>query len=160
MITENVTVLCTNMLETNTAFGFRADTGEQVFIPANVAERACIKIGDTLNVTVIPNFKQPEKTPWFAIFVSPAGEPSGDVPKAASVDDRISAAISTHEGAYHTTAEIAELVFVDTTTASNALNRLFKQGRVARADVYGKPDQQRPSFCLWAENTDRFIDGE
>jgi len=160
MQSENITIFCTNMLDTGTAFALRGDTGEQVFIPASVSTRAGLSIGDTATATIIPNHQHGDRTPWFAIHIEPVGEPT-DAPAAApTIDDRVVAAISTHEGAYHTTAEIAELVFVDTTTASNALLRLFKQGRVARAEVHARADQQRPSFCLWAENTDRFIDGE
>lgn len=164
MINENITVFCTNMLDSNTAFGMRADNGEQVFIPANVACRAGIKVGDTLTATIIPNHRQPDKTPWFAVFISPVGEPLPEVPKSAvepvSLDDRIFAAITKHGAAYHTTAEVADMVAVDTTSASNALNRLFKQARLARADVHAKPDQQRPPFCLWALYATCFVDSE
>lgn len=164
MIDENITVFCTNMLDSNTAFGMRADNGEQVFIPANVASRAGIKVGDTLTATIIPNHRQPDKTPWFAVFIDPVGPPLPSAPKPlaepASLDDRIVEAIVTHDSAYHTTAEVADMVVVDTTTASNALNRLFKQGRLARADVYNKPDQQRPSFCLWAHTAHHFLESE
>lgn len=159
MQSENITIFCTNMLDTGTAFALRSDTGEQVFIPASVSTRASLSIGDTATATIIPNHQHGDRTPWFAIYIDPVGAPA-EAPVAETIDDRISAAISTHAGAYHTTAEIAELVFVDSTTASNALLRLFKQGRVARAEVHARADQQRPSFCLWAENTDCFINGE
>lgn len=159
MHAENIAIFCTNMLESGTAFAVRSDNGEHVFIPASVSTRAGLGIGDTATATIIPNHQHGDRTPWFAIHIEPVGAPA-EAPVAETIDDRISAAISTHEGAYHTTAEIAELVFVDSTTASNALLRLFKQGRVARAEVHARADQLRPSFCLWAESTDRFIDGE
>lgn len=161
MMNEHITMFCTNMLDSNTAFGLRADTGEQVFIPANVACRAGIKVGDTLTATIIPNHRQPDKTPWFAVFIDPVGPPLLPAPKLivspVSLDDRIFEHIAGNEHAYLTTAEIAEGVSVDTTAASNALNRLFKTGRVARADVHSKPDQTRPSFCLWARTAQRFL---
>ena len=160
MQSENITIFCTNMLDTGTAFALRGDTGEQVFIPASVSTRAGLSIGDTATATIIPNHQHGDRTPWFAIHIEPVGEPAEAPVTAPTIDDRVAQAIATHEGAYHTTAEIAELVFVDTTTASNALLRLFKQGRVARAEVHARADQQRPSFCLWAENTERFIDTE
>ena len=160
MQSENITIFCTNMLDTGTAFALRGDNGEQVFIPASVSTRAGLSIGDTATATIIPNHQHGDRTPWFAIHIEPVGAPTDAPVTAPTIDDRIAQAIATHEGAYHTTAEIAELVFVDTTTASNALLRLFKQGRVARAEVHARADQQRPSFCLWANSTDRFIDGE
>jgi hypothetical protein len=161
MQSENITIFCTNMLDTGTAFALRGDTGEQVFIPASVSTRAGLSIGDTATATIIPNHQHGDRTPWFAIHIEPVGEPvEAPATPVATIDDRIAEAIASHEGAYHTTTEIADMVSVDVTTASNALNRLFKQGRVARAEVHARGDQQRPSFCLWAENTDRFIDTE
>lgn len=157
MYAENIAIFCTNMLESGTAFAVRSDNGEHVFIPASVSARAGLGIGDTATATIIPNRQHEDRTPWFAIYIAPVGEPT-DAPVAAEIDNRISAAISTHESAYHTTAEIAELVFVDSTTVGNALLRLFKQGRVARAEVHARADQLRPSFYLWAENANRFVD--
>jgi hypothetical protein len=81
-------------------------------------------------------------------------------PVAMSLDDRIARAIAEHEGAYHTTDEVATMVSVDTIMASSALNRLFVHGRVARAEVHARADQKLPSVCLWAENVNRFIEGE
>lgn len=159
MQSENIAIFCTNMLDTGTAFALRSDTGEQVFIPASVSTRASLSIGDTATATIIPNHEHGDRTPWFAIHIEPVGEPT-DAPAAPTIDDHITQAIATHEGAYHTTDEIAELVFVDPLTASNALLRLFKQGRVARAEVHARAGQLHPSFYLWAENTDRFIDTE
>lgn len=171
---ESVTIFCTNILDTGTAFGMRADTGEQIFIPAMVSKRAGLKIGDQSQGTIIPNHQHGERTPWFAIQIDPIQDPDAPVsledrlgaaienykPVALSLDDRIALTIAEHEGAYHTTGEIAKMVSVDSIMASSALNRLLKNGRVARAEVHARADQLRPSFCLWAENVNRFIEGE
>lgn len=157
---QEVTIYCTNVLDTNTAFAVRADTGEHVFIPSSVALGAKIQISDTLIAHIVPNAVHPEKTPWFAIRATREGSPvvaPAEKPPFVSIDDKIADYID-RQGQYATTAEVAADFDIDTTLASNALTRLFKQGRVARADVHARPDQQRPSFCLWANNTYRFIE--
>jgi hypothetical protein len=157
---QEVTIYCTNVLDTNTAFGVRADNGEHVFIPSSVALGAKVQISETLTAHIVPNAVHPEKTPWFAIRVTRDGAPVAppvEKPKPVTLDDRIAEYIE-KQGQYATTSEVAADFDIDTTLASNALTRLFKQGRVARADVHARPDQQRPSFCLWAKNTYRFIE--
>jgi hypothetical protein len=155
---QEVKVLCTNVLGTNTAFALRADTGEQVFVPSAVAHAAQLQAGDTVRATVVPNTHYPDKTPWFAIRIErEAPEPEQAEPD--NLDQRIAEYLDA-QPAYATTSEVAEEFDVDTTAAGNALNRLFRQGRAARADVYSKPDQQRASFCLWAAHASRFVEVE
>jgi hypothetical protein len=156
---QEVKVFCTNVLDTHTAFAMRADTGEQVFIPSAVAHAANLKPAETVMATIVPNTHHPDKTPWFAIRVDrgePAPEPAPE-PAVKPLDERIADYVEA-QPLYATTAEIAEEFDVDTTTAGNALNRLFRLGRIVRADVYSKPDQQRASFCLWAASASRFVE--
>jgi len=153
---EEIEVMCTTVLATNTAFAVRADTGEQVFVPSAVAHAAQLQVGDIVRATVVPNTHYPEKTPWFAIRV----ERDAPVPALIaqdSLDQRIVEYLDV-QPAYATTSEVAEEFNVDTTIAGNALNRVFRRGQAVRADVYSKPDQQRASFCLWAANTSRFVE--
>jgi hypothetical protein len=58
---------------------------------------------------------------------------------------------------YATTAEVAKEVGEDPTTTHNALLSLFGKGRVAKADVYARPDQGRASFCMWAKDVTHFL---
>ena len=171
---ETVEIVCTNIINTGTAFAVRGDTGEYIFISALVAKRAGLTIGATSKAIIIPNRKNPERTPWAAIQIDPIGNPDQPVsledrlgaaienykPVAMSLDDRIALAIAEHEGAYHTTEEVATMISVDSIMVNSALNRLLKLGRVARAEVRERADQQLPSVCLWAENVNRFIEGE
>jgi hypothetical protein len=158
---QEVKVFCTNVLSTNTAFAMRQDTGEQVFIPSAVAHAAQLKPTDTVTAHLVPNINHPEKTPWFAVHISRDGdsapEPKG--PPEKSLDERIAEYIE-GQTLYATTSEVADEFSVDTTIAGNALNRLFRQGKIARADVYSKPEQQRVSFCLWAKDAARFVETE
>lgn len=160
---EQIEALCTNVLDTKTAFAVRFDTGAQVFIPSTVADRVGLVPGDVVLVTVVPNRMQPERTPWFAIRVDrtdvpkPEPQPEPELELRGALESQVVEFIA-HQSLYATTAEIAEQVGIDTATASNTLNRLFRKGLVARAEVYSKPDQKRPSFCLWAKDTSRFVE--
>jgi hypothetical protein len=157
---EQVKIFCTNVLSTQTAFGMRADNGEQVFIPSAVAHAAKLQPTETVTAHVVPNTHYPDKTPWFAIRIEREGDLVPTQPVAqpeTTIDDRIADYIA-GEPLYATTAEVAEQFSIDTTLASRALNRLFKQGRVVMASVHSKPDQQRASFCLWAKDANRFVE--
>ena len=39
---------------------------------------------------------------------------------------------------------------------NNACHRLFKQSKIAKAEVWGSPEQSKCSFNLWAHNVSRF----
>jgi predicted transcriptional regulator len=87
-------------------------------------------------------------------------EPPKPKPKPAmTIDDRAYSTIKISDG-YLTTAEMAELLNTDSTIAHNALLRLFNQGKIAKADVYGSGGQSRPSFCLWAVSAKTFVGEE
>lgn len=155
---EEVNIVCTNVLSTKTAFALRADTGEQVFIPSAVSHAANLQPSDTVRATVVPNTHYPDKTPWFAVRIE-RDAPVPELSVQSSLDERITEYLDA-QPAYATTSEVAEEFGVDTTIAGNALNRVFRRGRIARADVYSKPDQQRASFCMWAANANRFLEAE
>lgn len=153
---EKVTAMCVTVLDTKTAFALREDTGAQVFIPSTVASRVGLCPGDMIVATVVPNLHQPDRTPWFAIHVAKgdAGEPR----QVSLLDDSVADFIAGQD-MYVTTAEVAAEFDTDTTTASNALNRIFRRGQIARAEVHSRPDQPRPSLYLWAKEVSRFVEG-
>lgn len=62
-------IVITNILQTKTAFGVRADNSEAVFIPGKVAVGSDIKIGQSVDALLIPNANMPERTPWMAVFI-------------------------------------------------------------------------------------------
>jgi len=75
-------IIITNILQTRTAFGVRADNSEAVFVPGKVSVEANIKIGQSVKALLIPNPNMPEKTPWMAVFI---GEPSDTDPLDAEI---------------------------------------------------------------------------
>jgi hypothetical protein len=147
-------VFCVHILNTGSAFGARTDNGEQVFIPPTVARSAKLAVGETVETDLIPNVHHTDqgvlsvKTPWFATHV---------VRTMGTDLDSKAYSIIVDTPTYLTTAELAAELNVSASEANATLNRLFKAGRISKADVIGKYGQPRPSFCLWAAATSCFI---
>ena len=154
---ERVTIFCKSIIKTGSAFGVRTDTGEQVFLSPAVVRGSRLYEGEVVDVIVVPNAHRDATTEWFGIRIC---RDNNEAPKPAmSIDDRAYSTIKISDG-YLTTAEMAELLGTDTTIAHNALLRLFNQGKIAKADVYGSGGQSRPSFCLWAASAKTFVGEE
>jgi hypothetical protein len=154
---ERVTIFCKSIIKTGSAFGVRTDTGEQVFLSPAVVRGSRLYEGEVVDVIVVPNAHRDATTEWFGIRIC---RDNNEAPKPVmSVDDRAYSTIKISDG-YLTTAEMAELLGTDTTIAHNALLRLFNQGKIAKADVYGSGGQSRPSFCLWAVSAKTFVGEE
>jgi hypothetical protein len=134
------------------------DTGEEAFIPTTLVESVGLHEGETVDAVLVPNTRKGATTEWFAVRLLRDERPSPP-PPALSIDDRAYSTIKISDG-YLTTAEMAELLGTDTTIAHNALLRLFNQGKIAKADVYGSGGQSRPSFCLWASSAKAFVGEE
>lgn len=155
------------------AFAIVKDTGEQVFIPPHVFDGSGLQTGsDAFAVTAInPNEEQRALTKLVAVKVQPMQatmqepEEVGEA-EASSHDAKPSVSdldATTYdlicEGQYMTTAELAEHLDVDTKTAGNSAYRLYNSGKIAKADVYARVGQSRPSFILWAKNAADFLEG-
>jgi len=149
---EITDIFISRLLDTNSGFAARIDTGDQVFVPATVVRASKAKEGDMGRAKLIPNTHPgSSNTPWVAVFV----ELHRDFTPEPSLDDRIYEAVQ--ELGYATTSEIAKEVGGDLTLTHNALLRLFGKGRVAKADVHARPDQDRASFCMWAKDVTHFL---
>ena len=136
------------------------DTGDSVFIPASLTESIYLRGGEIVEAVLAPNKHKGSTTDWMAVRVSRIEEQELPKPKPAmTIDDRAYSTIKISDG-YLTTAEMAELLNTDSTIAQNALLRLFNQGKIAKADVYGSGGQSRPSFCLWAVSAKTFVGEE
>jgi translation initiation factor IF-1 len=149
----------TRVLETGSGFGARTDDGSHAFIPAKLVMASKIVEGDIVEVKLIPNAHQNNRgnaAPWLAVYAAkPADESSPVSAPVETIDDRALGVLQ--DIGYGTTAEIANDLGVDTVIASNALSRLFKTGRAAKAEVYARPDQDRASFCMWAKDVAHFL---
>ena len=156
---EPTTIFCKSIIPSGSAFGIRMDTGDSVFIPASLTESIYLREGEIVEAILVPNKHKGSTTDWMAVRVSRTEEPKPQPKPAMTIDDRAYSTIKISDG-YLTTAEMAELLGTDTTIAHNALLRLFNQGKIAKADVYGSGGQSRPSFCLWAVSAKTFVGEE
>jgi len=155
---EPTTIFCKSIIPSGSAFGIRMDTGDSVFIPASLTESIYLRGGEIVEAILAPNKHKGSTTDWMAVRVSRIEEQEPPKP-AMTIDDRAYSTIKISDG-YLTTAEMAELLNTDSTIAHNALLRLFSQGKIAKADVYGSGGQSRPSFCLWAVSAKTFVGEE
>jgi hypothetical protein len=158
---EITDIFISRILDTASAFGARIDTGEQVFVPATVVRASGAKEGGMGRAKLIPNtHPNGSNTPWVAVFVelhddftpAAASEPVRPEP---TLDDRVHEAVC--DLGYATTSEIAKEVNTDVALTHNALLRLFSKGRMVKADVFARPDQDRASFCMWARDVTQFL---
>lgn len=146
------------------------DEGEQVFVPPHVADNHNVSTGDRLpaQLVVNPSEAQRTNTRWVAIRLRPEDKPAEvkveaevlakDTPVGTAALDATTYDLIC-ENAYTTTAELADYLDVDTRTAGNSAYRLFNSGKIAKADVYARVGQSRPSFILWAKNAADFLEG-
>tara|TARA_R110000744_G_scaffold273416_1_gene386608 strand:+ start:2923 stop:3444 length:522 start_codon:yes stop_codon:yes gene_type:complete len=167
-------VLITHMHDHGFGFGcvWNADNRpEQCFIPAPIALNQNLNAGDTISVIISPNFAdKSESTPWQVVKllpaedqVEPAPQPELTVKQAIDtvtqarddLDDAVLSFISS--GGYATSAEIASAAGVDQKTALNSAQRHFNANRIARAAVFHRADQTRPSFILYAPSASDFV---
>jgi hypothetical protein len=159
------TFYCSKIIASGSAFALDINTGDQAFINSIVTKASGLREGDTFEGAVVPNKIDPKNTPLFVVFIEP---PEGQRPpqeqNAAqvvvqpTVDERVLAHVGNLPAEYALTAEIAEALKIDRITAGNALTRLFNKGKIAKADVFSGPGLSRPSFCLWAQTANDFIE--
>jgi hypothetical protein len=144
------------------------DEGEQVFVPPHVADNHNVSTGDRLpaQLVVNPSEAQRTNTRWVAVRLRPedkpaevkveAEAPAKDTPVGtASLDESVFNVIC---GSYFmTTAQISGELDIDPKTVGNSAMRLFNAGKIAKAEVYAKVGQSRPSFLMWAESASDFV---
>jgi hypothetical protein len=154
---EITDIFISRILEKGSGFSARTDNGDQVFIPATVVRASKAKEGDMGRAKLIPNTHPgTSNTPWVAVFVELHDDfTPAPVRPEPTLDDRVHEAVC--DLGYATTSEIAKEVNADITLTHNSLLRLFSKGRMAKADVYARPDQDRASFCMWAKDVTHFL---
>ena len=154
---QNITI--TNIHPRGFAFAI-SDEGDQVFIPPHIANGTPLKIGDKLmsQLVINPNEIERRNTKFLAVVLNSEAEAPVKVEPVGieELDQKVLTTIC--DEIYITTAEIAKHLGVSTTTAGNSAYRLFNAGEIAKADVYAKVGQSRPSFILWAENARDFLE--
>jgi hypothetical protein len=154
---QTVEIYIIHILDSGCAFAARTDDGEQAFVPASVVKASGAEEGDIATAKIIPNtHPNNAATPWVAVHVARSENqaPTPALPEL-SLDERAYRAVE--ELFLATTAEVGREVGTDVHLAHNALLRLFRAGRIAKADVYANYDQERASYCIWALDAKDFL---
>ena len=150
---QEAQIYISTIMDSGSGFAARTDDGSQAFLPSSVVRASGIAEGDIVAGKLIPNtHPNSGNTPWVAVYVA---KPANDDPDTSDIDGRAYEAVE--ELFLATTAEVAREVEADEPTARAAMLRLFKAGRVAKADVYASSDQSRPLYTIWARGADDFL---
>ena len=161
-------IIITNAHAHGFAFACDTETQGQVFIPVHIAEGFDLAPGDEVEAVLVPNYqdKSDKGTPWQAVKLQ--RDSVSEVCEKVSPDktqtlnqENLDADIEgfiQRVGGYHTTAELADYFDVNHKTAGNAAQRLFNAGKIAKADVFNRVGQQRPTIILWAASAKTFIE--
>jgi len=151
-------IYCTGQLEGGTSFAIRADTGESIFISSTIATNGGMHLGSSHLATLIPNAREPERTPWFAVFVEKPtnGVEIEEVVKGVHEKSPIEIFMADLAG-YLTTEEVADECDVSVDHVLMELEKLFSDGRVTRAQVVCR-DGKTPDVYLWGRNMSVFVE--
>jgi hypothetical protein len=154
---QNADIYICNLLDSGCGFAARIDNGEQVFIPASVIKASSATEGTIATAKLLPNtHPNNAATPWVAVHVGNTAT-AHKTPTAAEEDaDTFEAVV---ELGYASTLEIASEIEADVTQVHASLMRLFTSGKVAKAEVYARGQQNRVAFYIWATDAAYFLDG-
>mgnify|MGYP003627881979 CR=1 FL=1 len=142
---------------------------EQCFIPAPLAANHSLAAGDKIDVIVSPNFADKcEGTPWQVIkLLGLSSLLASSQITTSQPEDAIAAARDALDAqvlefilacGYATATEIATAVGADRKATTNSAQRHFNANKIARAAVYHRADQTRPSFVLYASGSHDFLE--
>ena len=158
-------ILITNMTVNGDGFAVITESGEGVYIPPGVTKAADIIAGETRMANLVPNAAEKnDRTPFMGIYVDPIGgdpdeaeydKPSPLMQKLASIEEQIVDALEDAES-YLTTREISREVNEQSVTVRDRLNKLFTEGKVARADIFHHSNR-RAMNVLWATDPEKFL---
>lgn len=66
-------ITITNILASGTGFAVRNDDMASVFISSKVAAQVTLNVGDNMRAILVPNHREPERTPWQAVRFEACG---------------------------------------------------------------------------------------
>ena len=175
-LTHTHEFLITHITDSGTGFAVRTDNGESVHISPRLLQQAHANLDDICVGIIVQNAveEQRERTPWVAAYVQErraARDVLGlatDVPAEAvqapteepeqvdwaDVQRKIVSILQSDEVTYCETADIAEVVGVDTRKLSQHLENMHARGEICKAYVSQRANQQRATLVLWSINAD------
>ena len=175
-LTHTHEFLITHITDSGTGFAVRTDNGESVHISPRLLQQAHANLDDICVGIIVQNAveEQRERTPWVAAYVQErraARDVLGlatDVPAEAvqapteepepiswaDVQRKIITFLQSAEVTYCETADIADVVGVETRRLSQHLENMHARGEICKAYVAQRANQQRASLVLWSINAD------
>jgi len=175
-LTHTHEFLITHITDSGTGFGVRTDNGESVHISPRLLQQAHANLDDICTGIIVQNAveEQRERTPWVAAYVQerraardvlglatdvPAEAVQAPTEKPEQVDwadvqRKILAMLQSDDVTYCETADIADVVGVDTRKLSQHLENMHSRGEICRAHVSQRLYQRRASLVLWSINAD------
>jgi hypothetical protein len=175
-LTHTHEFLITHITDSGTGFGVRTDNGESVHISPRLLQQAHANLDDICIGIIVQNSieEQRERTPWVAAYVqerraardvlgaatdvpAEAVQAPTEEPKQvdwADVQRMILTFLRSAEVTYCETADIADVVDVDTRKLSQHLENMHARGEICKAHVNQRAGQQRASLVLWSINAD------
>jgi len=175
-LTHTHEFLITHITDSGTGFAVRTDNGESVHISPRLLQQAHANLDDICIGIIVQNAveDQRERTPWVAAYVqerraardvlglatdvpAEAVQAPIDEPKPidwADVQREIIAMLQSADVTYCETADIADVVDVDTRKLSQHLENMHARGEICKAHVNQRAGQQRATLVLWSINAD------
>lgn len=169
---QEVNLFIETITDHNFGFGVTVPDGVTVYIPRGVVVASGIAEGNTVTAQVVPNHYRPEKCPLMAIRVT-IGQAHEEVELPSIEDDGVdvqrdeaaNAALKLvkEDAEPWTLRDLMDEIFGATgwsrathhrymVAISNKLNHAHRRGEVARAQVWQRGDQQKPSRVVWASD--------
>ena len=175
-LTHTHEFLITHITDSGTGFGVRTDNGESVHISPRLLQQAHANLDDICVGIIVQNAveEQRERTPWVAAYVqerraardvlgvatdapAEAVQAPTEEPKQidwADVQRKVIAFLRSDEATYCETADIADVVGVETRKLSQHLENMHARGEICKAHVNQRAGQQRASLVLWSIDAD------
>jgi len=175
-LTHTHEFLITHITDSGTGFAVRTDNGESVHISPRLLQQAHANLDDICTGIIVQNAveDQRERTPWVAAYVqerraardvlglatdvpAEAVQAPTEEPKPvdwADVQRKVIAFLRSADVTYCETADIAEVVGVDTRKLSQHLENMHSRGEICKAHVNQRAGQQRATLVLWSINAD------
>lgn len=154
-------ILITNLTMNGDGFGVVPETGESVYIPPGVAKASAIVTGEYREAKLVPNTPaRAAQTPLMGVFIKPAPAVVYAEDDVGLSDDAILDLFEEVEddGLYPqvlTTTGVADASNTSAVAVRPVLDRLFRQGLLARADVF-HGSERRACMVLWAKQPEDF----
>jgi hypothetical protein len=126
-------IVVTNRLSTGTCFGVTlGETPTAVFIPQKVAASCDLDVGDEATAQLIPNMREVDRTPYFAIRV--AREPIPMTPRPADVHGALLRKL--RQGGVWTAKIMAAHLNCDEATTAAAMQAIFASGGCSKFTLH------------------------